>query len=72
MKSVELPLYQRVSIRMVIIDQEGFWSSKKEGCGEVIFIKKDSFIFFFIKDIEVFLLIITTLFLPLNKDIEIL
>ena len=52
MKSVDLPLCQRVGIRMVITDQEGFWSGKKEGFGEVILIKKDSFIFLFNKDIE--------------------
>ena len=40
MKSVDLPLYQRVSMEMVIGDQEGLWLDKKEGFGEVVLIKK--------------------------------
>ena len=40
MKSVDLPLYQWVGMEMVTDDQEGLWSGKKEGFGEVVLIKK--------------------------------
>ena len=51
MKSVDLPLYQRVGIKRVIFDHKGFWSNKREGFGGELVDKER---FFFNKNIEMF------------------
>ena len=44
MTSVDLPLYQRVGIKMVIIDQEGFWSVFQESVDHELEVLKNEFL----------------------------